>query len=113
VPYAIAHGRYSRDTTTIDLEIKDSALSQVLLGAETMFMASGFDERSSDGYRKAITIKNCPGYEEWNATGKTAELTLIVAGRFVVHGKGRDIANLDPVRAIVQAVNLVQLGKLK
>jgi hypothetical protein len=113
VPYSIAQGRYARETATIDLEIRDSALSQVLLGAETMFMTPGFEERSRDGYRKAVTLRNCPGYEEWHATAKTADLTVIVANRFVVHGKGRDMTGIEPVRAVVQAVNFQQLAKLK
>ena len=113
VPYALAHGRYSKDAATIDLEIKDSALSQVLLGAETMFMTSGFEERLSNGYRKAVTVRGCPGFEEWNSAAKTADLTVIIANRFVVHGKGHEMAGTEPVRAVVQAVNFQMLAKLK
>ena len=41
------------------------------------------------------------------------DLTVIVATRFVVRGKGREVASVDPVRAVVQAVNFQKLAKLK
>ena len=58
-------------------------------------------------------MRGCPGYEEWNSAAKTGDLTVIVANRFVVHGKGREMTGLDPVRTVVQAVNFQTLGKLK
>ena len=113
VPYALAHARYARDAATVDLEIEDTALSQVLLGPAAMFMSTGFEEKSDDGYTKALTLAGAPGYEDWNKTESTSELTLIIANRFIVRGKGKDVASVDPVRTVVQAVNLQKLAKLK
>jgi X-X-X-Leu-X-X-Gly heptad repeat protein len=113
VSYTNAKARYTRDTSTIELEITDTALSQVLLGPATMFMSTGFEEKSDDGYKKALTIRGAPAYEDWNKPAKTADLTVIVAARFVVHGKGRDVTSVDPVRAVVQAVDFQKLAKLK
>jgi len=113
VPHTSAYARYSKDTSTIYLEIGDSALSPVVLGPATMFMTAGFEERSDAGYRKAVTIRGFPGCEDVNTHAKTADLTVVVANRFVVHAKGREMTNIDPVRAVVQAVNLAALAKLK
>jgi len=113
VPYSEATARYTRGDSQVDLEIKDTALSQVVLGPYTMFMTSGFAEKSDDGYKKAVTVAGSPGFEEWNQPAQTAELTVVVAGRFVVRGKGKHVANADPVRAVVQAVNAQKLAKLK
>jgi hypothetical protein len=113
VPYASAHARYTgAGTTVIDLEITDSALRQVLLPI-SIFMATGFDERTEDGHTKAVTMRGSPGYEHWNKTGRTADVTVVVASRFVVRGRGREMAGMDPVRAVVQAVNFQLLGKLR
>ena len=111
-PYSTAHARYSSGTSRVDLEITDSAMSQVLLPI-SMFLASGFEEKSDDGHTKALNIHGSPGYENWNKTGRTADVTVVVANRFVVRGKGREVASVDPVKALVQAVNLAQLGKIK
>jgi X-X-X-Leu-X-X-Gly heptad repeat protein len=113
VAYTNAKARYTKDGSTVELEITDSALSQVLLGPFTMFMGSGFMEGSADDYKKALTIAGSPGYEDWNKTAKTADVTVIVATRFVVRGKGRDMTSVEPVRTIVQAVNFQKLAKLK
>jgi hypothetical protein len=112
-PHTNAYARYTKDTSTIHLEIGDSALSPVLLAPASMFTAPGFEERTDSGYRKAVTIRGFPACEEWNKNVKTADLTVIVANRFVVHAKGREMTSLDPVRAVVQAINFQVLAKLK
>jgi hypothetical protein len=111
-PYSTAHARYTNDASTVDLEITDSAMSQVLLPI-SMFLATGFEERSDDGHTKSLTLHGSPGYENWNKTGHTADVTVVVANRFVVRGRGREVASSDPVKTIVQAVNFGQLSKLK
>jgi len=113
VSYTNAKARYTRDASTIELEITDTALSQVLLGPATMFMSSGFEEKSDDGYKKALMIGGSPAYEDWNKPAKTADLTVVVAARFLVRGKGRDVTSVDPVRAVVQAVDFQRLARLK
>jgi X-X-X-Leu-X-X-Gly heptad repeat protein len=113
VAYTNAKARYTKDGNSVELEITDTALSQVLLGPVSIFMSSGFEEKSDDGYKKALTIAGSPGYEDWNKTARTADLTVIVANRFIVHGKGKDMTSVDPVRAVVQAVNFQKLAKLK
>lgn len=113
VSYTNAKARYTRDHSEIDLEITDTALSQVLLGPFTIFMSTGFEEKSDNGYTKALTIAGSPGYEDWNKSAKTADVTVIIANRFVVRGKGREVTSVDPVRTVVQAVNLQKLAKLK
>src|SRR5262249_9182937 len=80
-PYSTAHARYSSGTSRVELEITDSALSQVLLPI-SMFLASGFEEKSDDGHTKALNIRGSPGYENWNKTGRTADVTVVVANRF-------------------------------
>jgi len=113
VPYSNATARYTRGDSEVDLEITDTALSQVLLGPATIFMSSGFSEKSDDGYKKALTVNGAPGYEDWNQPAQTADLTVIIANRFVVKGRGRHVANADPVRTVVQAVGFQKLAKLK
>ena len=113
VSYTNAKARYTRDRSEVDLEITDSALSQVLLGPFSMFMTTGFEEKSDNGYTKALTIAGSPAFEDWNKSARTADVTVIVANRFVVRGKGREVTSVEPVRTVVQAVNFQKLAKLK
>jgi hypothetical protein len=104
---------YEKGDSTITLEIQDTALSQVLLAPLSMFMAAGFSEKSDDGYKKSTTVAGSPGFEEWEKEGKHAEITAIVANRFVISGKGSEVESPDVVRKIVEAVNFAKLATLK
>lgn len=115
MPIAIsrAEARYRKDDSEIELEITDTALSQLLLAPMSMFLVSGYEERSDDGYKRATKIGGQPGMEEWNARSKHGEVTAVVANRFIVKATGRDVADLAPVKQIVDAVSLSKLAGLK
>lgn len=113
VSYSRAEARYSKDDSRISLEITDTALSQMLLAPMSMFLATGYSERSDDGFKRAAKIGGFPGMEEWNKNSKHGEVTAVVGNRYIVHGTGEDVASLDPVRQVVEAVNLSKLGALK
>lgn len=113
VSYSRAETRYQKDDSRIELEITDSALNQLLLAPMSMFLASGYSERSDDGFKRAAKVGGFPGMEEWNTGSKRAEVTAVVNNRFIVHGTGHDVANVDPVRQVVEAVNFSKLSALK
>lgn len=98
---------------SIDMDITDTALSQVFLAPLSMFMAAGYEEKSDEGYKRAITIAGSPGFEQWDTMSKTGEVTLIVANRFVVHAKGRGLKSTDPVKKAIETVKLSRLASLK
>jgi len=104
---------YEKGDSIVTLEIQDTALSQVLLAPLSVFMASGFAEKSDDGYKKSTTIAGSPGFEQWEKEGKHAEITAIVASRFVVTGKGSEVDSPDVVRKIVESVNFAKLASMK
>jgi X-X-X-Leu-X-X-Gly heptad repeat protein len=113
VSYSRGETRYQKDDARIELEITDSALNQLLLAPISMFMSSGYSERSDDGFKRAAKIGGQPGMEEWNANSKHAEVTAVVNNRFIVSAKGDDVASLDPVRKIVESVNFSKLAAMK
>lgn len=115
MPIAIsrAEARYRKDESEIELEITDTALSQMLLAPMSMFLASGYEERSDEGHKKATKIADQPAMEEWNARSKRGEVTAVVANRFIVKATGRDVADLGAVKQIIGAVSLSKLASLK
>src|SRR5262245_21454614 len=78
-----AEARYEKGSSSIKLEITDSSLNQMVLAPISMFMAMGFEEKSDDGYTKAVKLEEVPGLEKGQDAGKHGELTVVVATRFI------------------------------
>lgn len=108
-----AEAVYRKDDSRIEVEIVDTALSQMLLAPISMFTTMGFSERSSEGFKRSTKIGAYPAFEEWNTESKRGEVTAIVGSRYIVTAKGDDLADLDPVKKAVEAVNLSKLAGIK
>lgn len=108
-----AEARYRQGDASIELEIMDSALSQLLLAPMSMFLASGYSERSDSGFKRAAKIGGQPGIEEWNSDSKRGEVTAVVSNRFIVKATGHDVADLAVVRKTVESVDFSKLSSLK
>jgi hypothetical protein len=113
VAYSHAEAQYLKDNARVHLEINDTALSQVLLAPMSIFLASGYSERSDDGFKRAAKVGGQPGMEDWEAKSKHAEVTALVGNRFVVSGKGDDVDSVDTVRKVVESVDFGKLAALK
>ena len=108
-----AHAEYEKGESSMELEIIDSSFNQLVLTPLSMYLASGFNERSSDGYKKSSPLGGHPGFESWENDAKRGEVTVLVGNRFIVHGTGRNVNNTDAVKSLVQAVDLGRLAGLK
>jgi hypothetical protein len=114
-PFAISNAKahYSAGESSMDIEITDSAMNQMIFAPFAMFMASGYEERSDDGYKKSGTISGSPGFESWDKKTNRGEVTVIVANRFVVQATGRRVGAIEPVRKAIEAIDLARLATLK
>ena len=108
-----ARARYTKGDSTIELEIVDSTMNQLILAPLAMFMASGFEEKSDDGYKKATQVAGFPGFEEWEKDSKHGEVTAVVANRFVVTASAHGVDSPEPAQKAIEAVNLSKLSGLK
>ena len=108
-----AEARYTKDKSRVELEIVDTALSQLLLAPVSMFLGSGYSERSDDGFKRSAKVAGQPGFEEWNSENKRGEVTAVVGNRFIVKGTGHQVENIETVRGVVEAVDLGKLAALK
>ena len=115
MPVAIsrAEARYTKDKSRVELEIVDTALSQLLIAPVSMFLTSGYSERSDDGFKRSAKIGGQPGFEEWRNDDKRGEVTAVVANRFIVKCTGHQVESLDTVRGVVESVDLGKLATLK
>jgi hypothetical protein len=111
MPFAISNAtaHYTNGESTMDVTITDSALNQLIFAPFSVFMTSGYEERSDDGYKKAMTIAGAPGFEEWKKDSGQAEVTVVVSNRYLVQATGHRVAGIDPVRKAIEAVDLRKL----
>jgi hypothetical protein len=108
-----AEASYTKGPMNVRLEITDSAFSQLLLAPLSMMLAAGYSERSSDGYKKSVSMSGSPAYEEWGSDTKQGEVTALVANRFIVSAKGSSLDSIDSLRTIVNQVDLNKLAAMK
>ena len=111
MPFAISNAtaHYANGESTMDVTITDSALNQLIFAPFSIFMTSGYEERSDDGYKKAMTIAGAPGFEEWTKESGHGEVTIVVNNRYLVQATGHRVASIDPIRKAIEAVDLKKL----
>jgi hypothetical protein len=109
IPLSQATAEYSRADSTIKLEILDSGYNNLVLAPLATMLAPTFSERTSTTERKYASIDGAPGFETWLADTNEGDVTVVISGRFVVTARGLNVSGLEPVRALVRAVNLKDL----
>jgi hypothetical protein len=108
-----AEADYNKGEVNVRLEITDTALFQGLLMPFAMLASGGFNERSSEGFKRGTTVAGHPGFEEWQEQTKNGDLNVLVGKRFIVHATGHDLPNLDVLKEVVQSVDVQKLAALK
>ena len=111
--YARAEGRYAKGDTSIHVEIVDTAMIQAMVMPFQMAAAGGFDQKSSEGYKRGTTVAGNPGWEEWQIQDKNGDVNVLVGSRFVVKGSGNGLPSIDVVKEVIQALPLAKLAALK
>jgi hypothetical protein len=104
---------YRKDDASIKMEIMDSGLNQLLFTPFTMFMASGYEKETQDGFERSVNISGNPGWEKWDSGTRNGELNVVVAKRFLVQLEGHDIDDLKALRDVLDRTDLKKLADLK
>lgn len=112
IAYSRAEAQYRKGDSTVRLEIMDSAMSQVMLAPLSMFLASGYSERSDNGFKRATKIGEHPAMEEWDNSARGGDVTTVVGNRFIVKASGNQVDDLAVIRQVVEAIDLSKLAAL-
>jgi hypothetical protein len=112
-PFSQAEAEYSKGEAHINVKIVDSAFSQMLIAPWSMFLTTGYERQSSDGYEKALTVGGNPAFEKWSNGGKDGELNLVVAKRFLVTIDGDNIADTKVLHEFAGKLDANKLASLK
>ena len=113
VAYSQAEVTYSKGDSEIALKIVDSGFHQLLLAPYSMFLTSGYERETEHGYEKSTRVGDEPGWEKWNATGKSGEVNAVVAKRFLVQAEGRGVDDLAVLHAVIEKTDLGKLASMK
>ncbi len=104
---------YRNGDARVKLTIVDTALNQMLVAPFAMYLAANFSERTSDGYKKGVSVKGEPGFEDVNTRRETATVTVVVGKRFIVTADGSGGAGIEPVRAVLEQMDFSKLTAAK
>jgi hypothetical protein len=113
VSFSQAEAEYSMGDAQVTVKIVDSAFSQFLIAPWSMFLATGYEKQSSDGYEKSVNVSGNPGFEKWDTGSKDGELNLVVAKRFLVTIDGSDIADTKVLHEFASKIDAGKLASLK
>jgi hypothetical protein len=109
VAFSETEARYTNGAQQITVKIVDSAFNQILVAPWAMFLTTGYEKETDDGYEKSTNIAGQPGFEKWDTSRKGGEVNLVVAKRFLVSVEGND---LDDVKQLHDFASKVDFGKL-
>jgi hypothetical protein len=113
VPFSQAETTYKNGDAEVQVKIVDSAFSQLLVAPWAMFLSSGYEKHTSDGYEKSVNVSGNPGFEKWNSDDKDGELNLVVAKRFLVTIEGNHIADANVLHDFASKLDTGKLAGLK
>jgi hypothetical protein len=113
VNYSVARISYKKGDARIEQEISDSAFNQMLLVPFSMFLTSGYEKETEDGYEKSTKVGDYPGWEKWEKGNKSGELNAVVDKRFIVQVKGHGIDDARVLHDAMSSIDLKKLSSLK
>ena len=113
VNYSVAKVTYTKGDARINEEISDSAFNQLLLVPFSMFLTSGYEKETDDGYEKSAKVGEFPGFEKWNNVSHSGELTAIVNKRFIVQVNAHGIPDAKMMQDAMASIDLKKLASLK
>jgi hypothetical protein len=113
VNFSEASVKYRKGEAQLELKVTDSALNQLFIAPIAMFLTTGYEKETENGYEKSVAVGEFPGWEKWNTAGKDGELNAIVNRRFIVQIEGRNIDGPKVMHTLMSDVNLKNLADLK
>jgi hypothetical protein len=106
-----AEARYKNDDSSIEINIIDVAGTGALMGMAAWSMMD-MDKETENGYEKTTIFKGNKAYEKYNSKNNDGEMAVIVAKRFVVSVKGRNVA-IDKIKDTLDDIDLEKLAELE
>ncbi len=101
--------RYEKDGKETTLQIFDTAVMPML--ASAFQMARMVSSDGSDHYARSFEIEGHLGWEQWHKGGN-AEVTMLVAKRFLVKAEANGLADTKPLTELIAKLGVAKLAEL-
>jgi hypothetical protein len=112
VAFSQTEARYSNGKQSVEVKIVDSAFNQILVAPWAMFLTTGYEKETDEGYEKSTTLAGHPGFEKWNQERKDGEINLVVAKRFLVSVEGESLTDMKQLQDFASKVEFAKLAAL-
>ena len=111
---AYAEGTYEADAGgNITIKISDnSGMGGLMAFAQAGWAASEIDRESDTGFERTTTYGQHKAHEEYDNSGKSGKIEVLVGGRFMVEVEGSDVP-WEAIQAAVKKLDLDKLATLK
>jgi hypothetical protein len=113
VSFSQAKVTYRKGDARIEATVMDSGFNQLLIAPFTMFLTTGYEKETENGYEKSVKVAGNPGWEKWESTSKNGELNTFINKRFLVQLHGTDISDIAVLHQLADASNLAKLATMK
>lgn len=113
VPFSQSETSYTKGDTRIDVKVVDSGFAPLLIMPWSMMLATGYSKETSEGYEKAIKVKDQPAFEKWNSESKNGELNILVNKRFLVSIECNGIADMKALHEVADKMDFGKFASLK
>jgi hypothetical protein len=113
VPFAQSQARYTKGDSRIEVKVVDSGFAPMLIMPWSMMLASGYSRETSEGYEKAVKVKDQPAFEKWRSESKDGELNILVNKRFLVTIEGNDIADTKELHDVAGRMDFAKFATMK
>jgi hypothetical protein len=111
---AFAEGTYAADAGgNITIKISDNGgLGGFMAFAQAGWAASEIDRESDTGFERTTTYGQNKAHEEYDNSGKSGKVEILVASRFMIEVNGNNVA-WDAIQAAAKKVDAAKLATLK
>jgi len=113
VSFSQAKVTYRKGDARIEASVIDSGFNQLLIAPFTIFLTSGYEKETENGYEKSVKVAGNPGWEKWENAGKNGELSTFINKRFLVQFQGNSIGDMRVLHQLADASNLGKLASVK
>jgi hypothetical protein len=109
---SFAEAEYEGDGSTVTVKVTDMGNFPGIAMMGLGWAMGEIDRESDTGYERTITYRGQRGYERYDTPGRSGQMQVLVADRFLVEGNGNNV-EMDQVRSVLDDVDFGALERMR
>lgn len=107
-----AQAEYQDGDKSLDISLIDFAGVSMFTMQMAAWSTIDIDKESDNGYERTTTIQGHKAFEKYDNNAKSGEVNLLIADRFILNIKGRNVSAAD-MKDAVKDIDIKDIAKLK